>query len=252
MLKHRSSRLARRGIHYLFVVAPDKHSIYPEHLPDTVSLRPRTALDQLAPGLAADGVAFLDLRPALRAAKPTGSLYWRTGTHWTDLGAKVVDDEIVHALGPWFDELNPQPVAAHRVSFRPGEGHGLARMLHLRDHYREATPELARPSPPTTVQLDEAAIRAELAQDGKAASPLQNLSVQVFETNDSSLPRAVVVVDSFGTALQPFLVEHFERTVLVNRLISPDLLIALVDWQQPDVVIDEIVERNVRGHAGLP
>lgn len=41
LLEERRDWLARRGIKYLFVVAPDKQSIYPEHLP---------AADPVAPG----------------------------------------------------------------------------------------------------------------------------------------------------------------------------------------------------------
>ncbi|MEI9865253.1 MAG: hypothetical protein WDN00_12025 [Limisphaerales bacterium] len=48
--KKRRDWLAKRGIAYLFVVAPDKHSIYPEELPGwAVKVRPQTKLDQSSP-----------------------------------------------------------------------------------------------------------------------------------------------------------------------------------------------------------
>jgi hypothetical protein len=67
MLRRRSDQLERRGIRCLFVVAPDKHSIYPEYLPETVSVHSPTELDQLLPSLDEAGVLHVDLRPALRA-----------------------------------------------------------------------------------------------------------------------------------------------------------------------------------------
>ena len=58
--------------------------------------------------------------------------------------------------------------------------------------------------------------------------------------------------DSFGIALVPYLSEHFERSVFVHRIVTPALRLALIELEKPDVVIEEIVERNVRGPAETP
>jgi hypothetical protein len=252
MLRRRSDELRRRGVRYLFVVAPDKHSIYPEYLPDTVSVRSRTALDQLLPSLDEAGVMHVDLRPALRAAKAAGDVYWRTGTHWGDLGAKTVDDEIVRTLRPFFPELNPRPLTSYQVTWSDGAGRGLARMLHLRDRYREPHPDLRAERPAKAARVDGDTVLRTVADDPRLTAVYRNIPWVVFETGDRALPSAVIVNDSFGVALMPYLSEHFERSVFVHRIVTPAQRLALIELEKPDVVIEEIVERNVRGRAETP
>jgi hypothetical protein len=248
-VEYQRDQAERRGARFLFLVAPDKGTIYPEHLSDRMGFRSPTALDQLSSALAETSVATLDLRPPLRRAKRLGKVYWRTGTHWTDLGAKVVDDEIVRALEPWFAELAPRPVGEQRITWHEGPGRGLARMLHLQDRYRESHPELKSSRPARAVQLEPAAVKRSLADSAALRESYERAPWTAFETGNAALPRAVVVADSFGAALMPYLSEHFERSVFLTRILSPAQRLAVIELERPDVVIEEIVERNVRGHG---
>jgi hypothetical protein len=71
LLEARRDWLARHGIRYLFVVAPNKESIYPEQLPDWLGMPgPTRKLDQFIAHMRAHStVEVLDLRPALLEAK---------------------------------------------------------------------------------------------------------------------------------------------------------------------------------------
>src|SRR5436309_615617 len=92
LLEARRDWLARRGIHYLFVVAPDKQTIYPEHLPPAVGRRVvgPTRLDQIVEHLRhRSQLAVLDLRPALLAARFEKQLYHRTDSHWNHEGSLI-------------------------------------------------------------------------------------------------------------------------------------------------------------------
>ena len=73
LLVRRRAFLTRRGIPFLFVIAPDKQMIYPEYMPDTLRrLRDDFRADQLIAYMARTTPDFqiLDLRPPLIAAKP--------------------------------------------------------------------------------------------------------------------------------------------------------------------------------------
>jgi hypothetical protein len=250
-IERQRDQAERRGARYLFLVAPDKRTIYPEHLSDHLGFRTPTALDQLWAALAETSVAHVDLRPSLWSAKPLGNVYWRTGSHWNDLGAKVVDDEIVRGLAPWFAELAPRPLEAHRVTWSDGDGRGIASMLHLQDRYGESHPELEPLLPAAAVQLDSAAVIHSLAKQAALRESYERAPWTVFVTGNAALPRAVIVMDSFGAALMPYLSEHFERSVFLTRTIPPAQRLALIELERPDVVIEEIVERNVRGSGGV-
>ena len=249
-LEGRRRWLEARGIRYLFVIAPHKHSIYPEFLPDWVNrVRPVTPADQLVEALTTRSrVRFLDLRAPLLAAKSRGQLYWRTDTHWTDLGAYVAYQEILAALGRWWPELTPVPLSDFEI--RVSEGYGnLVRGLGLvgvdQDYYEIGVSY--RPRWPA--QMVDA--------DQLAAPPGLNVARRLRESESpgGTLSRGVLLHDSFGYALMPFLSPHIQRMVYLRRpgnqrfldgeeRTHPHLDV-LVEDGPTDVVIDLVVERNL-------
>ena len=88
VLEARRAWLAARGIAYLLVVPPDKHNVYPEHMPAAIRpLRDVSHLDQLLAYLADHStVDVVDVRPALLAAKERHPVFPRTDTHWNEIG----------------------------------------------------------------------------------------------------------------------------------------------------------------------
>src|ERR1035441_2650174 len=78
LLEKRRDWLAQRGIKYLFVIPPDKQTIYPEELPawlaDAAPTNRETKLDQFEKYMREHStVQILDLRGPLIAAKATAS-----------------------------------------------------------------------------------------------------------------------------------------------------------------------------------
>jgi hypothetical protein len=96
-----------KGAVFLFAPAPGAPEIYPEALPDWLLLRAPTQPDLVLQAVRGCGVDPLDLRPVMRAAKPTAELYQRRDSHWTERGALVAYDAIASRLGePW--SLDPK------------------------------------------------------------------------------------------------------------------------------------------------
>lgn len=92
-------RLDARGARLLFSIAPNTATIYPEALPGWMPRPPpRTLYDVVLEKVEACGIATLDLRPALLAAKPQGKIYFHHDTHWTLRGALAAYNAIVAAL----------------------------------------------------------------------------------------------------------------------------------------------------------
>lgn len=103
------------GARFLFAPAPSTAEIYPEALPDWVPRGSPTQPDLIFQAVRACGVPPLDLRPALRAAKPAGKLYQHHDSHWTNAGALVAFDAVAQALGqPW--AIDPAS-----MNWRPGK-----------------------------------------------------------------------------------------------------------------------------------
>ena len=92
-------RLKARAIPMVFSMAPSPAAIYPEALPGWVPRGRPSDYDLIVERTRACGVATVDLRPALLAAKPGGSIYYRRDTHWTEKGALIAYDRLVQKLG---------------------------------------------------------------------------------------------------------------------------------------------------------
>ena len=65
----------------------------------------------------------------------------------------------------------------------------------------------------------------------------------------STLPRAVILRDSFASQLAPFLSEHFSRAVY---LWQNDFDAEVVEREHPDIVIQEIVGRHLYNFVPSP
>ncbi|HKW37669.1 MAG TPA: hypothetical protein VJO54_07665 [Burkholderiales bacterium] len=79
-----AARAAESGVTVVFAIAPDKETIYPEYMPadsGAVGCDLYTALMA-----ALQRTKTVDLRAALGAAKAAEQVYFRTDSHWNDIG----------------------------------------------------------------------------------------------------------------------------------------------------------------------
>ena len=230
-LEHTRDWLAQRGIRYVFVIAPDKHAIYPDLMPAAVHhLGADSRTDQLVRYLAAkSSVTVVDLRPTLIAVRDRERLYHRTDTHWNDLGAWTAYHEILTRLD--MTNIRPSPRAAFEERDVTTAGMDLAGMVGLKDVLTEDDLRL----------VPRAGRAARVLEPANADSQLMYDRV-VTEHPDRRLPRAVVFRDSFASAVIPFLSEHFSRAVyLWQNNFDPET----IEREHPDVVIQEWVGRHL-------
>jgi hypothetical protein len=224
--------LASRGIAYAFVLAPDKHAIYPQPMPDTIRrLRDESWTDQLASYLAAHTtVNVVDLRAVLRAAKSRERVYHKTDTHWNDRGAHAAYVEILDSLGGAHG-VQPRARSAFRDVAGVVPGLDLAAMLGLSRQLTEENLAL-EPRTPRRARMTEPATPASHNMYPRMAT----------EVADATLPRAVIFRDSFTSGLVPFLSEHFSRALYLWEY---DVNPAVIEAEQPQVVIQQIVGRHL-------
>ena len=139
LLEMRRDWLAARGTKYLFVVAPDKHNIYSEYLPDWMKKSAKPSKVQLlAEYLKAHStVEMLDLSQALIEAKPLHILYLKTDTHWNKFGGFVGYRAVVKALARQMPGLEPLPLDAYGWKPIVQGGGDLAVIMGRVDAYTE-------------------------------------------------------------------------------------------------------------------
>jgi alginate O-acetyltransferase complex protein AlgJ len=231
--------LDARHIAYVFTIAPDKHVIYGDEMPDTLArVTDVSRSDQLFTTLQDTGLA-VDVRGPLAEAKARERVYQRTDTHWNDRGALVAYQRIIDAVRA---RVPKTPPAWTREAFEPAErdvaAMDLAGMMGLKRVLRETDLPLV-PRRPRRARVVEPRGAAPTAEEGRL----------ITEIDDPSLPRAVVFRDSFVSRLVPFLSEHFSRAVY---LWQNDFDAEVVIREHPDVVIQEIVGRHLYSFIPSP
>jgi hypothetical protein len=255
-LEARRAYLERRGIKYLFVIAPNKETVVPELVPGRFTRVAPTPLDRLLWYLAINHskVDVLDLRGPLQAGKAEGPVFFRTDTHWNDHGSYVTYTALMNRLRPWLPTLRPRPKTSFmRRTGRPVSG-DLAAMLGLTDVLTEPLQEWV-PAQPAAAQE----IKPDLPQ------PVESRRLRVM-LGRPGLPRAVVLHDSFflapdergepGRAVRtdPFMPRN--SAFRLSALIAENFSRSVFSWQhtldtsmiareRPAVVVQEIVERSI-------
>ncbi|MDT7777895.1 MAG: alginate O-acetyltransferase complex protein AlgJ [Acidobacteriota bacterium] len=217
------------GATFVLTFTPEKQTIYPEQLPGSlVRMREESRQDQLIEYLKKHSdIRVVDLRPALREAKTANQIYFRTDTHWNDLGAFTAYRVLAAELGRDFKAIQPMSASDVEVYAAPRSG-DLAGMLGLRGVMTEAGVKLR-------VKQPHARLEGNCGDMGQCVSE---------RTDDAALPHLVMYRDSFSSYMIPFVAEHFSRAVYVWDIkwkFSP----ALVEAERPDVVVLEMVERNL-------
>jgi hypothetical protein len=189
--------LAAEGARLLVAPPPNSATLYPEELPLWARNRGlRTEYDVFMDDLAARGVATVDLRPALRAARADGKIYHKHDTHWTARGAVAAFNAIVRADAKPDWTLDPSAVLGPS---RAVEGGDLTRMLGVGTEVTEA---------------DQALTLA----GGKLDTLVDGLFSTFVETSDRSGPTIMVIGDSFTAGFfPPMLSQHTGKVIWVHH-----------------------------------
>ena len=205
-----------QGARFLFTIAPNKNSLYPEKMPPvTMFSRERNNL-RLAAALEEQAVAYLDLFSVIGGEAET--LYFTRDSHWNSKGAALGADAINSALG--------------RASSYY-EGPFAAQPVHLSDLYEMLFPT-------GTWLEDDQVYSGELVFEYEAPiRSAENLTIMTTKEGGGSL---LMFRDSFGNLLYPYLADSF-GSALFSR--STDYRLDLIAQRAADYVVVELVERNL-------
>ena len=225
----RSLKLAQeyvegQGAQFLFTVAPNKISLYPQRYGD-LQRGETTALSQVCAALSGEGVAYCDLLSPLRAQEE--QLYHKLDSHWTYKGAALAHDVLLEALG-----LPAGEAFSREGSYEATHQGDLYVMLY-----------------PASQRLDD---QWHFAQEFQFSydAPIRAADDPRIQTSSQGEGGNLLMFrDSFGNTLHSLLAEDFGRA-LFSRAQPYDL--SLMDLVEADFVVVEIVERNLDVLARTP
>ncbi len=229
--------LAKKGVHYLSFSPPNKHTIYPEFLPEEyLRVKGVTRIEQLHEYLVKNPLPFyVDVYHIIKKSKPIRKLYYQTDTHWNHYGAYVCYKEVIKRVQQLFPQQDfVEDFLFHR-NYRLAPGGDLARMLMIDRKVSERNPKMRyRESCSHEVEID---FPLTDVSDNKGEQPL-------FKKCSKATLSAIVFSDSFIDNLEPFLSENFGQILYLRKDYDQRNIEELLESFQPDIVIEEKVERN--------
>lgn len=238
--------LANRKIPMLFTIAPAKWSIYPDKLPKWSQSRIGTHIfDQLL--RSPHQLPLIDLRPALHEARSVGDTYSPFNSHWNDFGAFVAWQEISHSLGTLDPKLKGLyvPEVAGAV-MNPDYGSEFAAMISLPKPNPWMMPSLKAALPDFQVLGSDG---VNTTASGWTHTGLLELPRHTRNETAKNKLKALVLRDSMGDSLSPYLQAAFYETIQIRHNIddqknAPNVP-ALVEKYKPDVVLYVMTERHL-------
>ncbi|QJW91998.1 hypothetical protein HNV11_22745 [Spirosoma taeanense] len=234
-LIRRQQELAQQGIRLYVLIAPDSHTIYPEYLPDR--LKPNVSpsrLDILKKAVRQTKLPFVDIRDTLWTAKRNHVVYYQTDTHWNDYGTLVGCAALLKRIRrdwPSIPQIRPDN---YRIEKQRGLGGDLTTMLTVQEAQKDPVFYAITPNP------DRAARQTATVPNDLSGFP--SMRFIKADTTGSQLPRLLFIGDSFSHSMTQFLPGYFRESYFVR---GSQLDPALVKAERPDVLVIEVVERNI-------
>lgn len=242
-LEYRENYLAERNCAFYFLIAPCKASIYAEKIGfEYFRLTDQTWGQQLMAYLNANSrVKPVNVFDSLKNHKTAEPLYHPLDNHWNELGGLHASNALIGVMRQRFPGLQPlDPSNFNRKMEVISEGNMQAMLGNL-SLFKEINLNL---EPKQGYRAKEAPKKGYTPTFGFAYTwEYEN----VREIKNSKQPRLLIISDSFGAALFPFLSENFSRTVKIFDAWQYKLNEDIVNSEKPDavvLVIDEPILRN--------
>lgn len=223
VLEERMATSDRLGVHWSCLVVPDKESVYPEHLPDSVVPSERRPVHEFLDVAREVGAPVSYALDALLAAKRESEVYARTDTHWNFRGAYI----------------------AYRALCAEAARQGVDLEVLEEVDLEWVTAEIegdlgskVRPEPKTgpTIRVALKRARGGVVFDNEVTN---HGRVMVYEREGDG-PTCVLFGESFANYLLVFLKETFRRLVFVH---TSSFIGGVLERERPDVVFSLPLER---------
>jgi len=223
--------LAQQGIQYIFIITPNKHTIYFDKLPEHIKKQnSESATDQLISYLRQHtDVKLVDLRSALFKAKNKQQLYFKYDTHWNHYGANIAQNEILKGIKTFFPEqIKPVLLMPEQFNLLTKTDSDLAAFAKITGA-QDIDP---RPTFNRSCSIVDKKAKIKLTDTFTMRCDANNLTALVFR-------------DSFFTALEPYISRSFKRSTYIWHRINYQSLSKHIERDKPDIVIDEVIERTL-------
>lgn len=235
-LVYRTKEYAKRGIKFYVMVVPIKKEIYPEFLPDYIQRAPLTVTDKIINCISNDkSINLITCKEELLQEKKKTQVYFKHDNHWNSNGAYIGYKKLISKIAIDFPIVNISLSVVFQDFVK--KGGNLANMIILDTLLYEQSKKLIVSYP-----------KAKEAIEGNYP-PVNNIGKDEYEiakkTDNTSLPKAVIIRDSFFGEMMPLVSEHFSRSVYIFDAWQYGFNLDIVEAEKPDIVILEVFEPHL-------
>lgn len=228
-IRNRAEWCKENGIKFIFLIAPNKHSVYPEYYPVN---RPEglTRTDQFTKAMDNLNIDYIFPRDFLIGQKSNYPvpLYIETDTHWNQLGAYLTFNIMLSKIKEQLKEEFLIPKLIYESTINVGDG-DIPPMLGLNKFGKITTINF---KPDNSEWSD---YYSYIKNEGRSG-------IITHSINNNNLPKALIFRDSFFTALQPFTSLIFAEAEYRWKPFAAEDKESILQ-NKPDIIIWEVVER---------
>ena len=205
-LTNERNQFTNYGIDFYILSIPNKSSVYPEYMPDTIERKDTTSRTDLLMKYLEENTDLnvVDAKPSLVKAKKKKPVYYKSDTHFNQIGAFVT----VQALK---DKIDGKTDSLKKVKFdvvNENYSGDLASLCGMQDTFNEDT----------QYQLNESSVN----------------------TSKKSNKRVLVIGDSFSQEMESIMNQYFAEVKTVGVWSFDN---TALDEFKPDIVVWENAER---------
>lgn len=203
-----------QGVSFAFAIAPNKNTLYGQYMPyyyQNTKVE-RTSYERIKKYLKQQGVNYVDLEKLFDAQD--GVLYHQRDSHWNNLGAALVANDLMNHLGKTHIDYSDKAYTT-RADFT-GD---LDKMI-----FPSAT------TPENEVYFNR-------SQEFSYVTPVESNFDPKIQTTSDATGSLVMYRDSFGNSLLPFMAEAYGKAYF-SRAVPYQLTIDLTENDADTLVIE--------------
>lgn len=233
----RKTYLDDKNISLYFVIVPTKYTVYPENLPNYVDkLSQINSTDLVKEALLKSGIDLIDLRDSLINLKSEELLYYKTDNHWNKLGSFYASKIILDKIKQDYPNLPTKQLDDFKIKKEIISGKNTARLINMENQFEDINYILD----PKTPSPAKKANKYGYPVPQKFPYPWEY--EMVYETANDSLPKLLLIRDSFGGSIMPYLNQSFSKSVFIFDNWHFTSNEHIIENEQPDIVIYLVLE----------
>ncbi|MBQ9279276.1 MAG: hypothetical protein IJ224_11665 [Lachnospiraceae bacterium] len=208
-----------KGVSFLFTIAPNKNSLYPEFMPDNyIKSDKPTNFERLRNDMLSCDINFVDLHTAF--LNDERIMYHKWDSHWNNEGATFAVDLLLDELSKEHYDYTEEPYKIEAS--------------HRGDLYNILYPSLDA--------LDDNFIY-EKEHEYTYVNDVKSTEDPIILTQNPGAEGSLVMFrDSYGNATIPYIADEYQRGFFSK---GQPVDLDQTTYQNADTVIYEIVERNI-------